>query len=54
MSGDTRDDIEAARAAGVVPIGVMVPGDDPTALRGAARIVASVVEIKEVLDATKG
>ncbi|MFZ0013416.1 MAG: aminotransferase class I/II-fold pyridoxal phosphate-dependent enzyme [Acidimicrobiia bacterium] len=54
MSGDTRDDIDSARGAGVVPIGVLVPGDDPTTLSGAARIVASVAEIQEVLDVTTG
>lgn len=53
MFGDTRDDLMAARGAGVVPIGVAVPGDDPSALAMAARIVSSVDEIQEVLDGTK-
>lgn len=53
MFGDTRDDLMAARDAGVVPIGVTVPGDDRSALAMAARIVSSVDEIQEVLDGTK-
>ncbi|HEU4321259.1 MAG TPA: aminotransferase class I/II-fold pyridoxal phosphate-dependent enzyme [Acidimicrobiia bacterium] len=52
MAGDTRDDIEAARGAGVVPIGVSVSGDEP--LTGAALVVSRVEEIQEVLDVTKG
>lgn len=52
MAGDTRDDIEAARGAGVVPIGVTVPGDEP--LHGAALVVSRVEEIQEVLDVTQG
>jgi histidinol-phosphate aminotransferase len=54
MAGDTVDDLAAARAAGVVPIGVTVPGDDPSVLGAAARVVASVDQIEEVLDATQG
>lgn len=50
MAGDTRDDLDAARAAGVLPIAVVVPGDDPDALAGSARVVGSIQEIKEVLD----
>lgn len=53
MLGDTRDDLDSARGAGVVPIGVAVPGDDVTALSSAARIVGSANEIQEVLDVTK-
>jgi HAD superfamily hydrolase (TIGR01548 family) len=52
MAGDTRDDVDAARAAGVLPIGVAVPGDDVGALAGAARVVGSIEEIQEVLDVT--
>ncbi|MGH8925306.1 MAG: aminotransferase class I/II-fold pyridoxal phosphate-dependent enzyme [Acidimicrobiia bacterium] len=52
MFGDTVDALAAARAAGVVPIGVVVPGDDRSALTASARIVESVKEIEEVLDAT--
>ena len=54
MIGDTRDDVEAARAAGVVPIAVVAAGTDAGPLRSAARILNSVDEIKEVLDVTKG
>lgn len=53
MIGDTPDDLEAARAAGVVPIAVAVPGDERSSLAGAARIMDSVNEIEEVLDVTK-
>jgi histidinol-phosphate aminotransferase len=53
MFGDTVDDLTAARRAGVVPIGVAVPGDDRSALAASARVVESVDEIEEVLDATK-
>lgn len=53
MAGDTRDDIDAARGAGVVPIGVSPPGDDPAPLSAAARVVSKVDEIQEVLDVTK-
>ncbi|HSM45556.1 MAG TPA: HAD-IA family hydrolase, partial [Acidimicrobiia bacterium] len=53
MIGDTPDDLEAARAAGVVPIAVGVPGDDRSSLAGAARIIDSVNQIEEVLDVTK-
>jgi len=53
MFGDTIDDLTAARGAGVVPIGVTVPGDDRSALAASARIVESIDEIEEVLNATK-
>lgn len=53
MVGDTVDDLRASRDAGVVPIAVSVPGDDPSALIGAARIMGSVNQIEEVLDVTK-
>jgi HAD superfamily hydrolase (TIGR01548 family) len=53
MIGDTVDDISAAREAGVLPIGVAVPGDDRSALAGSARIVEKVEELEEVLHATK-
>lgn len=53
MFGDTVDDLRAAREAGVVPIAVAVPGGDRSALTPAARIVESVNEIEEVLDATQ-
>lgn len=53
MFGDTIDDVSAARAAGVVPIGVAVPGDDRTPLAASALIVDSADEIDEVLNATQ-
>lgn len=54
MLGDTSDDLVAARAAGVVPIGVVAPGDDPTrakkALSHAAMVLDTTAQIMEVLD----
>lgn len=52
MVGDTPDDIAAARAAGVVPVGV-AGGRDPGALAGAGRILGSLGELEEVLDAIR-
>ncbi|MDF1660961.1 MAG: TIGR01548 family HAD-type hydrolase [Planctomycetota bacterium] len=55
MVGDTPDDIRAARQAGVLPLGIVAPGDDPEEateilLRaGAARVLRSLNEIKELL-----
>jgi len=55
MVGDTPDDLRAARGAGVLPIGVVAPGDDPESttaslLRaGAAAVLSDVREILEVL-----
>jgi phosphoglycolate phosphatase-like HAD superfamily hydrolase len=53
MLGDTPDDIIAARRAGVVPIGVVAPGDDPTrvrkTLRNAARVLDKITDIEEML-----
>ena len=51
--GDTVDDLTAARGAGVVPIGVVVPGDDRSVLAASARIVDSINEIEEILNATQ-
>ena len=53
MVGDTVDDLAAARAAGVIPLAVANDGDDPTPLAGAARVMRSVNELEEVLDATR-
>ena len=53
MVGDTVDDLVAARGAGVVPLAVANDGDDPTPLAGAARVMRSVNELEEVLDATR-
>ncbi len=55
MLGDTPDDLRAARGAGVLPIGVIAPGDEPEAtaasLRaaGAAEVLGAADEILEVL-----
>lgn len=55
MVGDTVDDVRAARATGVVPIGVIAPQDDPTSttdslLRaGASRVLGSLDELLEIL-----
>lgn len=55
MVGDTPDDVRAARAAGVVPIGVVTPGEDPghgaAALieAGAARVLGDPVDLEEWL-----
>lgn len=53
MVGDTPDDLRSARDAGVVPVGLTAPGDDPTALSGAARVLTDVNDLQEVLDVTK-
>lgn len=52
MAGDTVDDLMAARRAGVVPIAVVVPGDDRSALSVAARVLDSVNQIEEILNVT--
>ena len=53
MLGDTPDDIVAARGAGVVPIGVIAPGDDPgrarLSLRHAARILDTPADLEGLL-----
>lgn len=55
MLGDTVDDVRAARYAGVVPIGVIAPGEDPgvgeqTLTRaGAARVLTDLNELLELL-----
>ena len=55
MVGDTPDDIRAAAGAGVVPIGVVAPGPDPTAsavaLReaGAATVLAAIDDLMELV-----
>ncbi|GBD85761.1 histidinol-phosphate aminotransferase [bacterium BMS3Abin02] len=53
MVGGTPDDVAAARGAGVVPIGVVAPGDDPNrsrrSLGGTARILGSVSELEGLL-----
>jgi phosphoglycolate phosphatase len=55
MLGDTRDDLEAARGAGVLPIGVVAAGMDPTHTRldleraGAACVLERVNDLEELL-----
>jgi phosphoglycolate phosphatase-like HAD superfamily hydrolase len=53
MLGDTPDDLDAARAAGVVPIGVIAPGDDPhrarESLRHSARILDNTIDLEGLL-----
>jgi len=55
MVGDTPDDLRAARAAGVLPVGVPAPGDDPEAARttllaaGAAFVLDTPDDLEEVL-----
>jgi histidinol-phosphate aminotransferase len=55
MVGDTPDDVRAARAAGVVPLGIVAPGADDTVMRpalvgaGAARLIADVRDVEGML-----
>ncbi|MEZ4386564.1 MAG: aminotransferase class I/II-fold pyridoxal phosphate-dependent enzyme [Candidatus Krumholzibacteriia bacterium] len=55
LVGDTPDDLAAARAAGVVALGIVAPGDpvDTTRERltqaGAARVLASLDDLEEIL-----
>jgi len=55
MIGDTPDDIRAARAASVLPLGIVAPGDDPELARaaladaGAARILDCLDQLQELL-----
>ena len=54
MLGDTPDDVAAARAAGVVPLGILPPGAGETtrealARAGAARVLDRFEQIEELL-----
>lgn len=55
MIGDTPDDILAARAASVIPLGLVAPGDTSGAIRaalttaGAARVLTELDELEELL-----
>ena len=55
MLGDTPDDVRAARGAGVVPLGVVTPGENVAVAgaallsSGAARVLVAGAEVEEVL-----
>jgi phosphoglycolate phosphatase-like HAD superfamily hydrolase len=55
MVGNTPDDVRAAAGAGVVPLGVVAPGDDLSvttsalADAGAARVLDQVADLEELL-----
>jgi phosphoglycolate phosphatase-like HAD superfamily hydrolase len=55
MVGDTPDDLRAARGAGVLPLGVLAPQDEPERARsalaaaGAARILDRLDDLLEML-----
>jgi len=54
LLGDTVDDIAAARAAGVLPVGVVAPGEEPAGSRqtlteaGAVMVLSCTAQIVEV------
>lgn len=56
MVGDTPDDLRAAKAAGVIPFGVVAPGDERGATEerllqaGAALVLGSLDELEEALE----
>jgi HAD superfamily hydrolase (TIGR01548 family) len=60
MLGDTPDDVRAARSAGVVPVGIVPPGEDVsdrTAMllrAGAARVLTRASGIRELLEQAMG
>ena len=54
MIGDTPDDVRAARGAGVVPIGVVAPGDssemsEVLLCSGAARVLGDLTDLEDML-----
>ncbi|HPQ71758.1 MAG TPA: TIGR01548 family HAD-type hydrolase [bacterium] len=55
MIGDTPDDIQASRRAGVLPLGVVSPADDRRTIEsllyraGAARVLQSLAEVEDYL-----
>jgi len=50
MVGDTPDDIRAAKGAGVLPIGIVAPGPDPTASAAALRESGAVTVLGAIED----
>jgi phosphoglycolate phosphatase-like HAD superfamily hydrolase len=55
MVGNTPDDVRAAAGAGVVPLGIVAPGDDLSATAaaladaGAARVLDQLADLEELL-----
>jgi phosphoglycolate phosphatase-like HAD superfamily hydrolase len=55
MVGDTPDDMRAAAQAGVLPLGVVTPGDEPSLAMaalldaGAARVLGQLTDLLELL-----
>jgi phosphoglycolate phosphatase-like HAD superfamily hydrolase len=55
MVGDTPDDMRSARAAGVLPLAVFAPADNPSVARpaligaGACRVLTKLEDIEELL-----
>ena len=54
MVGDSPDDIRAARAAGVVPLGIGAAGDPSLLAVGAARVLPSAAAVLDLLDRLPG
>ena len=52
LIGDTPDDVRAARAAGVLPIGVIAPGDDPEVARQALTDAGAAAVLDRTSDLT--
>lgn len=50
MVGDTPDDVRAAAAAGVVPIGVVAPGEDPERVASALTAAGAAVVLDTLRD----
>ncbi|HOU54048.1 MAG TPA: aminotransferase class I/II-fold pyridoxal phosphate-dependent enzyme [Myxococcota bacterium] len=54
MIGDSPDDIRASRAAGVVPLGIGTEEDRALLAVGAARVLGSAAEVRDLLDRLPG